>query len=210
MLAMHAAALLVFGAANAAAKAPERIVQGSTVTSARDPAVSISVPTAAVYVGGDRWDLYDVADCEIHVFVEADAEKRVQRLYWIQFEGFLPTNARSYKYPFTEKLTHAGLEFDVRAQVGDTPVKPKTGSDFQRVKMLVEKAGYQLPGAQMNVRLVHLLDDTKRKELMIIYAEDLATTGHTSAELKAASGEVRWEEIKADLIKRALENIRIK
>ncbi len=31
------------------------------------------------------------------------------------------------------------------------------------------------------VRLVHLLDEQRRKELMIIYGEDLAPTGFTAA-----------------------------
>jgi hypothetical protein len=43
------------------------------------------------------------------------------------------------------------------------------------------------------VRFVHLLDEQKRKELLIIYAEDVASTGLTAAELHeggAAYG--RW------------------
>ena len=36
----------------------------------------------------------------------------------------------------------------------------------------------------MDVRLVHLLDAEKRKELMIIYGEDLASTGFTAADLR--------------------------
>ena len=41
-----------------------------------------------------------------------------------------------------------------------------------------------MPSGMMYVRLVHLLDDQKRKELMIIYGEDLAPTGHTVADLE--------------------------
>jgi len=29
--------------------------------------------------------LYGMADCELHAFVEADSQKNVERLYWIQF-----------------------------------------------------------------------------------------------------------------------------
>jgi hypothetical protein len=88
---------LVLGTAATAGKAPERVVQGTTVTSASDPAVRITVPKSAQYVGADRWDLYDVADCEIHVFVEADAQKIIQRLYWIQFEGYQVRNLNDAK-----------------------------------------------------------------------------------------------------------------
>ena len=33
------------------------------------------------------------------------------------------------------------------------------------------------------LRLVHLLDESRRKELMVFYAEDLAPSGYTAAQL---------------------------
>ena len=205
-------AWFAFGSAGAAEKASERVVAGNTITSARDPAVRIELPKSVQYVGNARWDLYDVADCEVHVFVEADEQKLVQRLYWIQFEAYLPSNTHSYKYKFEEKLTHAGLEFDVRARFGPTNNPPKPGSDLERVMALLEKGGFRAPAEMMNVRLVHLPDEAKRKELMLIYAEDLAPTGSTLAEIESSApgGEARWLELKPKLIERALENIRIK
>lgn len=202
-------AFLALGAASAADKAPERLVQGNIVTSAHDPAIRITVPKSAQYVGSSRWDLYGVADAEIQVFVEADAQKLVQRLYWIQFEAYLPSNTHTYKYPFTEKLTHGGLEFDVRARFGPTNEPPKPGSDLEHVMALLKERGFIAPADMMNVRLVNMVDDTNRKELMFIYAEDLAPTGSTFPELMAESGKARWEKLKPELIKRALENIGI-
>ena len=201
-------AFMALGAA-AADNAPERIVQGSTVTSARDPAVRITVPKAAQYVGAARWDLNDIADAEIQVFVEADAQKRIQRLYWIQFEAYLPSNTHKFNYKFIEKLTHGGLEFDVRPRFGPTNEPPKPGSDLEHVQALLTERGFISPAEMMNVRLVNMADDTNRKELMIIYAEDLAPSGATFPELAAESGKARWDELKPELIKRALENIKI-
>ena len=40
-----------------------------------------------------------------------------------------------------------------------------------------------MPAGMMYVRLVHLLDEQKRKELMIIYGEYLAPTGFSVADL---------------------------
>ena len=196
-------------ATGAAEKIPERVVTGHTLTSARDPAVRIDLPKSVQYVGNSRWDLYAVADAELHVFVEADPQKVVQRLYWIQFEAYLPSNTHSYNYKFAEKLTHGGLEFDVRARFGATSNPPKPGSDLEHVMTLLEKGGFRAPAEMMNVRLVHLPDADKRKELMIIYAEDLAPTGSKEADLLAPGGEARWLELKPGLIERALENIRV-
>src|SRR5207253_2835100 len=70
---------------------PERKAEGNVVTSHRDPSVRIELPKSVQYVGADRWVLYDIADCELHAFVNADRQKNVQRLYWVQFEAYLPT-----------------------------------------------------------------------------------------------------------------------
>jgi hypothetical protein len=173
-------------------EAPERMVRGNVITSPTGPVVKIELPRSAKYVGAERWLLYGVADCELHVFVDSDARKIVQRLYWVQFEQFLPSRPNSrYNYPFTRTLKLGGLEFDVRARFGprDEPTKP--GSDLEHVRALIQAKGYQLPPELMNVRLVHLPDENKRRELMIIYAEDLTATGFTAAELapeRALSG----------------------
>ena len=63
---------------------PERKVEGHVITSMRDPAVRISLPNSAQYLGAQRWVLHDMADCELHVFVDATPQKLVQRLYWVQ------------------------------------------------------------------------------------------------------------------------------
>jgi hypothetical protein len=62
----------------------------------------------------------------------------------------------------------------------------------------------------MWVRLVHLLDAAKRKELMIIYAEALAPTGYTAANLKEGGAEyTKWNGIADGLIRRAERSITI-
>jgi len=204
-----ALASLLLGTAVAEDKAPDRKVEGTTVTSSHDPAVKVTVPATAQYVGAERWDLYGFADAETHVFVEADAQKKVQRLYWVQFEGFLPDNERTYKYPFIETTTLAGLEFDVNRSYGPTNLKSRPGSDRERVFAMVAKAGYQMPAEQINVRLVHLTDETKRKELMIIYGEDLAMSKTTTEELNKPGGQEKWEGQKSALIARAKERIKV-
>jgi hypothetical protein len=70
---------------------PQRKVEGNTITSTIDPAAKIQLLNSPVYVGADRWILYGLANCELHAFVQADAQKKVQRLYWVQFESYLPT-----------------------------------------------------------------------------------------------------------------------
>ena len=93
------------------------------------------------------------------------------------------------------------MDFDVRARFGSSQEKPKAGSDLEHVQSLLRAKGYQLPEAMMNVRFVHLLDDQRRKELMLIYAEDLQPTGFTVTDLvPGGKGSKQWPIIENGLI----------
>lgn len=188
---------------------PERKVAGSAITSSRDPAIRIQLPESAKYVGADRWILYDIADSELHAFVEAGPRKSVQRLYWIQFEQYVPSKpdlAHTYDSPRRAQI--GGLDFYVDTWPRADGERTDPGSDREHIEALIRKQGYKMPAGMMYVRLVHLLDEKKRKELMIIYGEDLGPTGYTAADLQE-NGKSRehWPELEAGLIARAKNSI---
>jgi hypothetical protein len=193
------------------AVAPERKVSGTTTSSSHDPNVQIQLPKSAEYVGADRWILYDIADCELHAFVEADADNNVQRLYWIQFEGYVPSRPDlTHTYDSPRHTTIDGLDFYVDTWPRSVKEETRSGSDREHIEKLIRDKGYKMPAGMMYVRLVHLLDQAKRKELMIIYGEDLAPTGYTAADLKAGGkSHDRWSELANGLIARAKSSIRL-
>jgi hypothetical protein len=190
---------------------PERKVVGNVVTSERDPAVRIELPKAAQYVGADRWVLYGIADCELHAFVEAEAQKNVQRLYWVQFEGYLPSRPDlRHTYDSPKHTTIGGMDFYVDTWVRAKSATTESGSDREHIEALVRAQGYRMPEAMMYVRLVHLLDEEKRKELMIIYGEDLAPTGLTAGELsEGGKAHDRWPGIADAMLERAQRRITV-
>jgi hypothetical protein len=190
---------------------PERKVVDDVVTSESDPAVRIKLPKAAQYVGADRWVLYGIADCELHAFIEADAQKNVQRLYWVQFEGYLPSQPdRHHTYDSPKHATIGGLDFYVDTWVRTKDTTIDSGSDREHIEALVRAKGYRMPEAMMYVRLVHLLDQEKRKELMIIYGEDLAPSGFTAAELsEGGKAHDRWPGIADALLGDAQRRITV-
>lgn len=91
-------ALLVIAFALCAAAQPEatkpleRQVAGQTLTSKSNPAVELTFDKAYKYVGGQRWDLYSIADAEQHFFVKPGKDNAIESLYWVQFEQFLPSS----------------------------------------------------------------------------------------------------------------------
>jgi hypothetical protein len=190
---------------------PERKVAGNVVTSEHDPAVRIELPKAVQYVGADRWVLYDIADCELHAFVEADAQKKVQRLYWVQFEGYLASRPDlHHTYDSPKHATIGGLDFYVDTWVRAKDAPSESGSDREHIEALIRAKGYRMPDAMMYVRLVHLLDKEKRKELMIIYGEDLSPTKFTAAELsEGGKAHDRWPGIADAMLERAEKSVAV-
>ena len=192
-----------------------RTVSRNSVFSPRDPRARVVLPAQAAYVGSDHWVLFGIANCDLYAFVRADRAKNVQALYWVQFEGYIPSMpALQHRYDSPRHATMGGLDFYVDTWTESNPhgVRPPntnaleaairakgyavpsgihTGSDEQHLYALLERKGYRMPVNLMGVRFVHLVDSQKRKELMIIYSEPLSVS------------------TKSTLVRRAEELIRI-
>ena len=201
-------------AAAAALPAPitgRATVLDHAVTIPGPPALRIQVPTVAQYAGGERFVLYGNADAELHLFVEADPDKRIRRLYWVQQEEYLPSLPDS-RYTYGRKDRRATLWGEtawIASGFGKSDFQTREGSDREHVRALLKRAGYSWPAAMMQVRMVRLLDDPQgtgfgRRELMLIYAEDLGLSGE---DFEALGGEGedtdRWRAIQPALVERA-------
>ncbi len=144
--------------------------------------------------------------------LDVDAQKNVQRLYWVQFEGYLPTRPElKHKYDSPRHADIGGMDFYVDTWVRTKDAETRPGSDVEHIVALIRAKGYLMPDAMMYVRLVHLLDEQKRKELMIIYGEDAAQSGLTAAELQpGGKAHDRWPTIAKGLLERAEKRVGIK
>jgi hypothetical protein len=138
-----------------------------------------------------------------------DANKKVSRLYWIQFEGYLPGVQGKYDgYTSPIRTQIGGREFIVDGALMRTASPARAGSDRERVFQLLAAKGYVLPPEMMRQRMVYLPDADLRRELMIIYAEDLGPTGLTVEDLqRGGRAEQQWPELGAALLTRATERI---
>ena len=190
----------------------DRKFRGRVLTSSAMPSVRLEFADGFKYAGTQTFILYDVARAEQHFFVDADEQGRIRRMYWVQFEGYLPGNTHSYDYKSTKKVTLGGLEFV--ADAGARHIEPgsgRPGSDGERARAFLLEKGYR-PASDdvLSQRLVHLVDEQKRSELMIIYVEDLAPMKLTAKDL-APDGPAadRWEEISQGLLERAMKGIEI-
>jgi hypothetical protein len=100
------------------------------------------------------------------------------------------------------------MDFYVDTWLRANDAETRSGSDREHIEALLRAKGYKTPAGMMYVRLVHLLDQQKRKELMIIYGEDVASTGLTAADLhEGGKGYDRWPIIEKGLVERAEKKI---
>jgi predicted transcriptional regulator len=195
---------------------PERVVVNNTLLSQRDPAVEIRLPAAVRYVGTDRFVLTDPRlgsfdDCELYAFVEPDTHRNIRKLYWVQFEAYLPNQPQlHHTYDSPRHVTLGGLDFYLDTWVSAAATAPTPGSDEAYLQSLLASQRLRLDDS-MSVRLVHLTDATRRKELMVIYAESLAPTGFSAAQLQEHGADhAKWAAIEHGLIRRAEQSIAIR
>ncbi len=189
-----------------------RTVKGQVITSTEKPAARIEFDKGFKYVGGHEFILYDLANAEQHFYVDADKDGRIKRMYWVQFEGYLPSNDHTYRYKVNKTATIGGLEFiadaNARSMKGS---QGRPDSDSNRARAFLESKGFRMMSDEViSQRLVHLIGEPKRDELMIIYLEDLSAAGLTAADLapngKAAA---QWEEMSKGLLDRAVKGLKI-
>jgi hypothetical protein len=192
---------------------PTRRSDGQVLISKELPAASLKFDTTFKYVGGQSFILYDVARAEQHFFVDADEKGRIKRMYWVQFEGYLPSNKHTYRYKATKTVKVGGLEFiaDASARnLKDSPGRPD--SDGSRARAYLEKKGHRMAGDDvLTQRLVHLVDEEKRNELMVIYMEDLAEMKLTAKDLAPGGrAAAQWEDVAKGLLERAVKGMEVK
>ncbi len=189
-----------------------RTVSGNTLISENDPPVRMTFDEEFKHIGGQKFVLYGTAEVEQHFFVEEHPDGTLKRFIWIQFEGFLPDNDYTYDYSDSPlRLQIGAFDFYTDTAAGETNrLMPLgwPGTDGYLARKFASDKGYAMPDDFAYARLVHIPDDASRKELLIIFMEDLAPTGWTGEALReGGEHEGRWPEVEdahLDRIKRVM------
>ncbi len=153
-----------------------RHVKGRTIFSEESPNVELTVRKGYRFIGTQQVNLYGVAEAEQYVFARQGRDNTVESFYWIQFEHFLPSNDRTYKYGSKNTTQIGDLHFvynvgswpDYLAEMAGNPA-----SDGAGIERLLEKQHLSFPHRAAHVRMFHSPSADHRSELMIIYGEAL-------------------------------------
>ena len=183
-------------------------VKGNLLTPAAGSGFSIEIAEGFRYVGGQRFVLKQVADAEQHVFVEAGADGRVQRMVWVQFESFLPSNTHRYNYKLPDQVRLGDIDFISDAMVFRLYESDDPESDHSAMTRLLEARKLKLAGPTARRRMFRLSQPDRRRELMIIYAEAVKLE---PAEIPdTGAPDERWPEIARSLREGAQRSIAVR
>jgi hypothetical protein len=188
-----------------------RQVRNNILRSEKLPPGQFQIDLQFLYAGTTNFILYNVAHVEQHHFIITDEHKRVQRVLWFQFEGYLDDNQHQYEYSGLEDmpLQHLSFLHDADVLNLDEDYKERPTSDSAHVVEFLRAQGYRFDGDTMFKRMVWL-DRNRRNELMIIYSEDLAYIGAGVADLSPGGARAAdWPSISKALHERALASFKI-
>ncbi len=183
-----------------------RTAAGNELISTYDPAAVLTFGEEYRYLGGQKFILYGVADTEQHFFVETTDDDILQSVYWIQYEAYLPGKPWTYDYDDSPlRVTLGDYEFytDTAAFEFDPDVQRRRGTDGAMARQFLSSHGYTFPRHNAYARLVYLTDESRQKELMIIFIDDLEDYGYTAEELtEGGANEDQWPDVEQALLDR--------
>lgn len=172
---MLALLLLLAPSIVGAQSAPAREVRGDTLVSGADPVATFVFSEPFRFAGRQTIDILEVAGAEQFFFVEIAADSSIRRFYWVQFEHYYPANDHTYDFSSMNlkpvPLGRLAFQGDVRVRDNYFTMDKRPGSDSQAAQTFLQGKGFKLDGTFATLRLFHLPDTTRRRELMIIYGE---------------------------------------
>ena len=189
----------------------QRTGQDTILRSEKLPAIEIQIDPEFKYVGSTSFILYDICRVEQHHFVVADAERRVLRQLWFQFEGYLENNNHTYDYSGLDSLSLNGFPFlhNTYPINIEEVYEARPTSDYAHVIDFLKEKGYLLTGDMMCHRMFWL-DADLRNELMIIYWEVLDATGYRLSDVaEGGPAAAEWAGLSQALQERSLASFKI-
>ena len=202
-----------------------RAVNGNTLVSNELPEIEIEVSEEFSFIGKFDFEIIaeskeypeeirnkPVAAGERYVFVSADSNKAVNKLFIVQFEGFLANNDFVYNYNFDEadylgqiKYRHNTWFYDSKKLAEENP-----NNEGAKTRAFLNEKGYQLEDQFMMSRFVGLASEDRKHEIIIYYLEMLQkSTGYSLEEYERSISKEEADAIRTSLIERSRNSFKI-
>lgn len=178
----------------------------NVVHSKINPALAVSVSDEFQYVGSFDFVLKEIVEGERYVFVDSDGSK-VNRLFILQFESFLPDNEHTYNYDFSnaEEIGNHRYRQNTWAYSNESSRENNPEGEGSLTADFLESKGYVLEDELMMSRFVMVPDSERRHEMILFYLENASTSGYSIDTFYDADDNPtdHWEEISEGLTARS-------
>ncbi len=202
-----------------------RFVKGNTIISKKLPKIEIKVDEEFSFVGKFDFEIIassdeysedmqgkPVAVGERYVFASTDENQSVNKLFIVQFEGFLPENDLIYNYNFDKsnfigenKYRHNTWFYDSKKLAQGNP-----NNEGAKTRTFLEEKGFQLEDQFMMSRFVGLASENRKNEIIIFYHEMLKkTTGYSLEEYEKSINDEEVKAIRDSFIERSRRSFSI-
>jgi hypothetical protein len=155
-------------------------VEHNTFISTDNPEIRVSVDRKFKYVGALPFTIDDVARGYRYVFVQANPEKHIRRMFIVQQEGFLPSSNDTYKYQITNPAKLGGLDYQhsVIMDDNDARIREEPGKEADVTQRFLTLRGYLLEPEVIMSRFARPADPQHKREIIFFCYESLSSYGH--------------------------------
>jgi hypothetical protein len=159
-------------------------VKDNLFVSPNNPAIRVIVNKKFKYLGSVPFTIDNEAAGNRYVFVRATDGKRIQRMFIIQQEGFLPTSHDTYKYRIATPAALGKFEYQhsVIMYDNDAGIREEPGKESDVTKRFLESRGYVLEPELVMSRFARPADSEHKHEIIFFCYENLSSYGHKLAD----------------------------
>lgn len=206
-------------------EALKRVVKSNVLISNDLPKIEIKVDDAFRFIGQFDFEILassdeypeemrgkPVAAGERYVFASTDEDSSINKLFIVQFEGFLPENDFIYNYNFSSADSIGGNRYRHNTWFYDSKKLAQENPDGEGAitRTLLEDKGYALEDEFMMSRFVGLASEDRKNEIIIYYLEMLnKTTGLSLQEYENSISDEKVESIRNSFIARSIKSFDI-
>lgn len=191
-------ALIFWAAEPANCQDPLSRVEGDTFISADNPNIRVRVDRKFKYIGRLPFAIDKVAAGNRYIFVQANPEKHIQRMFIIQQEGFLPSSDEIYRYEITTpaKLGDSDYRHSVAIYDNDANIREEPGTEADLTQRFLVAHGYVLESELVMSRFARPADSERKHEIIFFCFENLSSYRHKLKDFKEGLESPEKQDIK--------------
>jgi hypothetical protein len=173
-------------------------VESNTFISPENPDIRVSVDRKFKYLGNLPFTIEKIAGGNRYIFVQANPNKRIQRMFIIQQEGFVPSSDEIYRYKITTpaKLGSFDYQHSVILYDNDANIREEPGKEADLTQRFLAGQGYVLEPELVMSRFARPADWQRRHEIIFFCYENLSSYRHKLADFREGLDSLQKQDIK--------------